>query len=157
MGSKSDYEVVNNCAKTLEKFGVKYEMIVSSAHRTPERTHTYIKDAEARGAKVFICAAGMAAHLGGVVASLTTKPVLGIPLKGGAIDGLDSVLSTLQMPSSMPVGTLALGKAGAINSAYLAVQILSLNDETLAKKLTEDRADNAKKVVSDSKEIEILL
>lgn len=157
MGSKSDYEVVNNCAKTLEKFGIKYEMIVSSAHRTPERTHKYIKDAESRGAKVFICAAGMAAHLGGVVASLTTKPVLGIPLKGGAMDGLDSVLSTLQMPSSMPVGTLALGKAGAINSAYLAIQILALSDDKLAKKLSDDRANNAKQVVSGSKDIEVLI
>lgn len=157
MGSKSDFEIVNHCAKTLEKFGVPYEMIVSSAHRTPERTHKYIQKAEKKGAKVFICAAGMAAHLGGVVASLTTKPVLGIPLKGGTMEGLDSLLSTVQMPSSMPVGTLAIGKAGAINAAYLAVQIMAINDEELAKKLQKDREENISIVEEASREVEVLL
>jgi len=154
MGSGSDYEVVEHCAKTLEEFGVKYEILVSSAHRSPERTKNYIKDAESRGSKVFVCAAGMAAHLAGAVAATTTKPVIGIPLKGGALDGLDALLSTVQMPSGMPVGTVALGKAGAINSAYLAVQILALSDETLAKKLKDDRAAKEAKLIEDSKKIE---
>jgi 5-(carboxyamino)imidazole ribonucleotide mutase len=154
MGSKSDVEVVQNCANTLERFGVKYEMIIASAHRTPKRTKEYVTDAEGRGAKVFICAAGMAAHLAGAVAATTIRPVLGIPLKGGAMDGLDSVLSTLQMPSAMPVGTLALGKAGAINSAYLAIQILALEDSSLYTKLIEDREEQERKVIADSESIE---
>lgn len=156
MGSKSDYDVVNECAKTLEKFDIKYEMIISSAHRSPERTKNYVTDAEKRGAKVFICAAGMAAHLAGAVAATTLKPVLGIPLKGGALDGLDSVLSTLQMPAAMPVGTLALGKAGAINSAYLAAQILAIEDQEIFQKLQNDRKEKELKVINDSKEIEKL-
>lgn len=156
MGSKSDYDVVNECAKTLEKFDIKYEMIISSAHRSPERTKNYVTDAEKRGAKVFICAAGMAAHLAGAVAATTLKPVLGIPLKGGALDGLDSVLSTLQMPAAMPVGTLALGKAGAINSAYLAAQILAIEDQEIFNKLQSDRKEKEQKVINDSKEIEKL-
>ena len=154
MGSSSDFEVVEHCAKTLEEFGVKYEILVSSAHRSPERTKNYIKDAESRGSKVFVCAAGMAAHLAGAVAATTTKPVIGIPLKGGALDGLDALLSTVQMPSGMPVGTVALGKAGAINAAYLAVQILALSDESLAKKLKEDRASKEAKLIEESKKIE---
>lgn len=154
MGSSSDYEVVEHCAKTLEEFGVKYEILISSAHRSPERTKNYVKDAESRGSKVFICAAGMAAHLAGAVAATTIRPVIGIPLKGGALDGLDALLSTVQMPSGMPVGTVAVGKAGAVNSAYLAMQILALSDETLARKLKEDRSAKEAKLIEDSKKIE---
>jgi 5-(carboxyamino)imidazole ribonucleotide mutase len=157
IGSKSDYEVMRECVKTLEKFGVLYELIISSAHRSPERTHKYIKDAEAKGAQVFIAAAGMAAHLAGAVAANTTKPVVGVPMKGGAMDGMDAMLSTVQMPSGMPVATVAQGKAGAINSAYLAIQILALDDEDLRAKLIEDRILKAKKVEHDSKEIEEIL
>ena len=157
MGSKSDYGVMEECAKTLEKFGVMYELIVSSAHRSPDRTHAYVKNAEAKGAKVFICAAGMAAHLAGVVASLTTKPVIGVPMKGGVMEGMDALLSTVQMPGGMPVGTVAIGSAGAMNSAYLAMQILAIDDEELAAKLKEDSILKAKKVETDSSGIEVIL
>jgi 5-(carboxyamino)imidazole ribonucleotide mutase len=155
MGSKSDYAIMSETAKILEKFGVSHELIISSAHRSPERTHEYVKGAEEKGAKVFIAAAGMAAHLAGVVASLTTKPVIGVPMKGGAMDGMDAMLSTVQMPAGMPVATVALGKAGAMNSAYLAMQILAIEDEELRTKLLEDRILKAKKVESDSSEVEV--
>ncbi|MBL0686979.1 MAG: 5-(carboxyamino)imidazole ribonucleotide mutase [Sulfurospirillum sp.] len=155
MGSKSDYITMVESSKILEKFGVPYELAIASAHRSPKRTHEYVKSAEKKGAQVFIAAAGMAAHLAGVVASLTTKPVIGVPMKGGAMDGLDAMLSTVQMPSGMPVATVALGKAGAMNSAYLAMQILSLEDEELKIKLIEDRILKAKKVESDSNEVEV--
>ncbi len=154
MGSKSDYDVMKSCAETLEKFDVAYEILVSSAHRSPDRTHEYVKEAEEKGAKVFVCAAGMAAHLAGVVASLTTKPVIGVPMKGGLMDGLDSLLSTVQMPGGMPVATVAVGKAGATNAAYLAVQILALFDDGLAKKLIKDKEKKAKTVEEDSKTLE---
>lgn len=157
MGSKSDYEIMKECSSTLEMFGVRYEMIVSSAHRSPERTKNYIKQAEEKGCNVFICAAGMAAHLAGAVAASTTKPVVGVPMKGGAMDGMDAMLSTVQMPSGMPVATVALGKAGAVNSAYLAMQIMAIADQELAVKLKEDRIVKEKKVISDSKEIEVIL
>jgi len=157
IGSKSDYEVMSECAKTLEKFGVLHELIISSAHRSPQRTKDYIKSAEEKGAKVFVAAAGMAAHLAGAVAATTTKPVIGVPMKGGAMDGMDAMLSTVQMPSGMPVATVALGKAGAVNAAYLAMQILALEDKDLEAKLLEDRILKSKKVESDSKEIEVLL
>jgi 5-(carboxyamino)imidazole ribonucleotide mutase len=157
MGSKSDYEIMKECAKTLESFSVPYELIISSAHRSPERTKNYIKQAEEKGAKVFIAAAGMAAHLAGAVAATTTKPVIGVPMKGGAMDGMDAMLSTVQMPAGMPVATVALGKAGAVNAAYLAMQILALDDTELATKLYEDRIAKAKKVETDSNEIEVIL
>ncbi|CZE46969.1 5-(carboxyamino)imidazole ribonucleotide mutase [Campylobacter geochelonis] len=157
MGSKSDYDVVNEAVKVLEKFGVAYELIVSSAHRSPERTAKYIKEAEAKGAQVFICAAGMAAHLAGVVCSKTLKPVLGIPVGGGALNGVDALYSTVQMPGGMPVGTLAIGKAGAKNAAYLAVQILSLSNLELASKLKEDREAMVRAVEEDSAKIEVLI
>ncbi|HIP02735.1 MAG TPA: 5-(carboxyamino)imidazole ribonucleotide mutase [Campylobacterales bacterium] len=157
IGSKSDYDVMIECANTLDKFGVLHELIISSAHRSPERTHGYIQGAEERGCRVFICAAGMAAHLAGVVASLTTKPIIGVPMKGGVMDGMDALLSTVQMPSGMPVATVAVGKAGATNAAYLAMQILSLEDNDLQVKLQEDRILKAKKVESDSLDIEIRL
>jgi 5-(carboxyamino)imidazole ribonucleotide mutase len=157
MGSKSDYDIMKNCADTLEQFNVQYELIISSAHRSPERTKKYIKDAEEKGAKVFIAAAGMAAHLAGALAATTTKPVIGVPMKGGAMDGMDAMLSTVQMPAGMPVATVALGKAGAVNAAYLAMQILAISDKELAIKLKEDRIVKEKKVENDSKEIEVLL
>jgi len=157
MGSKSDFEIMNECAKTLDKFGVLHELVISSAHRSPDRTHYYVKNAEEQGARVFIAAAGMAAHLAGVVASLTTKPVLGVPMKGGVMDGLDALLSTVQMPGGMPVGTVAVGQAGAVNAAYLAMQILALEDNDLRVKLQEDRILKAKKVELDSSEVEIRL
>jgi 5-(carboxyamino)imidazole ribonucleotide mutase len=157
MGSKSDYEIMKEAVKVIEKFQIPYEVIITSAHRTPNRTHTYVKDAEERGAKVFICGSGMAAHLAGVVASLTTRPVIGVQMPSGMMDGLDALLSTVQMPGGMPVATLAVGKAGAKNAAYLALQILALSDEELKAKLEEDRIAQAKKVEMDSKEVEVRL
>ncbi|HGZ70112.1 MAG TPA: 5-(carboxyamino)imidazole ribonucleotide mutase [Nitratifractor sp.] len=157
MGSKSDYEVMKECADTFKKFGVAYELIISSAHRSPERTKEYIKVSEEKGAKVFIAAAGMAAHLAGAVAAATTKPVLGVPMQSGPLGGEDALFSTVMMPSGMPVGTLAIGKAGAVNAAYLAIQILALDDEELKAKLLEDRVSKAKKVELDSSEVEVIL
>ena len=157
MGSKSDFEVVNETAKILKENGVAYEMIISSAHRSPKRTSEYVANAEKKGAQVFICAAGMAAHLAGAVAANTTKPVIGIPMSGGVSGGVDALYSTVQMPSGMPVATLAIGKAGAKNAAFLAMQILALSDEKIAKKLLDMREEAIKTVEKDSKEIEVLL
>ena len=157
MGSKSDYEIMKHCADTLEAFHVKYELIISSAHRSPERTKNYIKEAETKGAQVFIAAAGMAAHLAGALAATTTKPIVGVPMKGGAMDGMDAMLSTVQMPAGMPVATVALGRAGAVNAAYLAMQILAITDNELAVKLREDRIVKEKKVENDSRKIEVLI
>ena len=157
MGSKSDYEVVCEACKVLEKFGVKYEMIISSAHRSPERTASYVKDAEKKGAKVFIAAAGMAAHLAGAIAANTTKPVLGVPMSGSALASMDALFSTVQMPRGIPVATLAIGKAGAVNAAYLAVQILALNDENLALALKNERKTQENQLIADSKSVEVLI
>lgn len=157
IGSKSDYSVMKECGETLKKFGVPFELIISSAHRSPERTKNYIKEAEEKGAQVFIAAAGMAAHLAGALAATTTKPVLGVPMASGELRGEDALLSTVMMPGGMPVGTLAIGKAGAVNAAYLAIQIMALGDEELQVKLQEDRISKAKKVELDSSEIETVL
>ncbi|EAL3889251.1 5-(carboxyamino)imidazole ribonucleotide mutase [Campylobacter lari] len=157
MGSKSDYDVVKEALGILEKFDVKYEVLITSAHRSPQRTQEYIKNAEEKGAKVFIAAAGMAAHLAGAVAAHTTKPVLGIPMPGSNLASMDSLFSTVQMPSGIPVATLAIGKAGAINAAYLAVQILAIEDEFLAQKLLEDRKKQQEKLIQDSSTIEVFL
>jgi len=157
IGSKSDYDVMKESAETLKKFGVPYELIISSAHRSPDRTKTYIKQAEEKGAQVFIAAAGMAAHLAGAVAAATTKPVVGVPLASGELRGQDALLSTVMMPAGMPVGTVAIGKAGAVNAAYLAIQIMALGDDELRVKLQEDRIAKAKKVELDSSEVEVLL
>lgn len=157
MGSKSDYEVMQECINVLKNFDVKYEVIISSAHRSPARTKEYVTNADKKGACVFIAAAGMAAHLAGAVAAYTTKPVIGVPLSASELNGLDSLYSTVQMPSGMPVATVAIGKAGAMNSAYLAMQILALQDEDLSEKLKEDREKKAQKVKSDSASIEVRL
>ncbi|KAB0582975.1 MAG: 5-(carboxyamino)imidazole ribonucleotide mutase [Campylobacter sputorum] len=157
MGSKSDYEIVSECAKIFDKFDILYEMIVSSAHRSPKRTMDYVINAEKKGSQVFICAAGMAAHLAGVVAAHTTKPVIGIPMSGSALNGVDALYSTVQMPGGIPVASVAIGKAGATNAAYLAMQILALSDEDLATKLKKDREAKSKKVEEDSSSIEKLL
>lgn len=157
MESKSDYDIMKHCSDTLEKFNVRYEVVISSPHRSPDRTKAYIKEAVDKGAIAFIAAAGMAAHLAGAIAATTTKPVIGVPMKGGAMDGMDAMLSTVQMPAGMPVGTVSLGKSGAVNAAYLAMQILALFDRELAVKLNEDRIVQAKKIELDSKEIEVIL
>ena len=157
MGSKSDYEVVSEAGKILEKFGVKYELIISSAHRSPKRTAEYVAKAEQKGAKLFIAAAGMAAHLAGAIAAYTTKPVLGVPMSGTNLASMDSLFSTVQMPRGIPVATLAIGKAGAVNAAYLAVQILALNDENLALALQKDRQAQENQLIADSNSVEVLL
>ncbi len=155
LGSKSDYEVMKKCIDVLDDFSVKYEIIISSAHRSPQRTKEYIKNAEQKGAVVFIAAAGMAAHLAGAVAASTTKPVIGVPLSASKLQGVDALYSTVQMPSGMPVATVAI--AGAANAAYLAMQILALKNEKLDKQLKEDRVKKAKKVENDSATIEKIL
>lgn len=135
MGSISDEDKMRPCADTLKELGIPYLFTVTSAHRTPERTGKLIQELEAEGCQVFICAAGMAAHLAGAVAAKTTRPVLGVPLSASSLGGMDALLSTVQMPPGFPVATLALDKAGAKNAAYLAASILALHDPELAAKL----------------------
>jgi len=157
ISTKSDYEIMQECAAILEKFGVPYELVISSAHRSPERTKNYIKSAEDKGAQVFIAAAGMAAHLAGALAAATIKPVLGVPMASGELRGQDALLSTVMMPSGMPVGTLSIGKEGAKNAAYLAIQIMALEDDELKVKLQEDRISKAKRIELDSSLVEVIL
>ena len=146
MGSKSDWlGTMEHCSQTLKQFGVKHNVRVISAHRTPKRLHKFLKEAEKNKMEVIIAAAGMSAHLAGVTAALTTLPVLGVPTES-KLKGLDSLLSTVQMPSGIPVGTLAIGKAGAINSALLAVAILSTRYKNIKKKLELYRKGFEKKV-----------
>ena len=135
MGSQSDEPTIAPCADVLRELGVPFTLTVSSAHRTPERTEAIVAGEEAAGAAVFICAAGMAAHLAGAVAARTLKPVIGIPVSGSSLGGMDALLSTVQMPPGFPVATVALDKAGARNAAWLAAQILALTDAALAERL----------------------
>ena len=139
MGSQSDWETMEHAHDVLHDLGVKHEVLIVSAHRTPERMRDYAKSAEKRGLKVIIAGAGGAAHLPGMVASFTTLPVLGVPVESKTLKGLDSLLSIAQMPGGIPVGTLAIGQAGAKNAALLAISILSLNDNTLAQRLDDFR------------------
>ena len=157
IGSKSDWSVMEAAVKVLDDFSVPYELIISSAHRSVNRTKNYVKAAEEKGASVFIAAAGMAAHLAGAIASQTTKPVIGVPINSSSLNGLDALLSTVQMPPRMPVATMAIGEAGAINAAYFAMQILSLSDINLANKLIESRKKEEEKIELDSKQIEKLI
>lgn len=143
MGSDSDLGVMQNCVDQLKTIGIQCEVRITSAHRTPDATREYIRDAELRGCQIFIAAAGLAAHLAGAVAAHTTKPVIGVPLDAGSLGGFDSLLSTVQMPGGIPVATVAIGKPGAKNAAFLAAQILGLSDVTLATRLQELRAENA--------------
>jgi len=146
MGSKSDWKgTMEHCSDTLKQFGIKHDVRVISAHRTPKRLHKFLKEAKKNKMEVIIAAAGMSAHLAGVTASLTTLPVLGVPTES-KLKGLDSLLSTVQMPSGIPVGTLAIGKAGAINSALLAVSILSVRYKQIEKRLGIYRNNFEKKV-----------
>ena len=139
IGSASDEPVINPCADILKKLGISFRFTISSAHRTPERTEALVQELEKEGCQVFICAAGMAAHLAGAVAARTTKPVIGIPVSGSALGGMDALLSTVQMPPGFPVATVALDKAGARNAAWLAAQILALHDENLAEAIRAER------------------
>jgi 5-(carboxyamino)imidazole ribonucleotide mutase len=154
MGSDSDYPAVSAAVEVLDGFGIAREVKVASAHRTPEATHSYVRDAEARGCAVFIAAAGMAAHLAGTVAGLTLKPVIGIPIDAGPLSGMDALLSTVQMPGGIPVACVAIGKAGARNAGYLAAQILALGDSELAKALAEERAANARAVAEKDRNLQ---
>ena len=147
MGSDSDLPVMEACFAVLRSFDIPFEARITSAHRTPEVTKQYITDAEQRGCAAFIAAAGMAAHLAGAVAAATIKPVIGVPMNA-SLDGLDALLSTVQMPAGIPVATVAIGKAGAKNAAYLAAQILSVADDGLAVKLREERAANAEVIAA---------
>lgn len=135
MGSKSDWETLTLAAETMKALGVPFEAKVVSAHRTPQRLYEYATSAKARGLKVIIAGAGGAAHLPGMAASMTPLPVLGVPIKSRELKGLDSLLSIVQMPRGVPVGTLAIGEAGAVNAALMATSILALSDETLARRL----------------------
>ena len=147
MGSDSDFPVMKSTFEVLDAFGVRYEARVSSAHRTPAATREYVLDAQRRGCAVFIAAAGMAAHLAGAVASLTVRPVIGVPVDAGPLQGEDALLSTVQMPGGIPVATVAIGKAGAKNAGYLAAQILGVADEALASELSAERERNAAEIL----------
>lgn len=149
MGSKSDWDTMSHCVSTLDALGIPNEARVLSAHRTPDEAVEYAGTAEARGLQVIIAAAGGAAHLAGVMAAKTTLPVLGVPMKGWSLDGLDSLLSTAQMPAGVPVGTLAIGKAGAINAALLAGQILGLKHEHVRAAVKADREARRQSVLEN--------
>src|SRR5687768_4358241 len=146
MGSESDWETMRHAAETLEALGVDHEVKVVSAHRTPDRLYEYARTAEGRGLKLIIAGAGGAAHLPGMAASMTALPVLGVPVESKALGGIDSLLSIVQMPAGVPVGALAIGRAGAVNAALLAASILALNDESLAGRLAGHRAAQTKAV-----------
>ena len=157
MGSESDWPVMASATSMLKTLGVKYEVKVTSAHRTPAGTQAYVADAEKRGCRVFICAAGMAAHLAGAVAAHTQRPVIGVPIDSGPLPGFDALLSTVQMPGGIPVATVAVGKAGAENAAYLAAQILALADDALHQVIVQDRIDNRAKVEAQNANVQALL
>ena len=150
MGSDSDLPVMTETVKVLRRLEVPFRLDVTSAHRSPERTAEIIRSSEASGVQVFIAGAGAAAHLAGVVASHTTRPVLGVPLAASDLQGLDALLATVQMPAGIAVGTLAIGKAGAANAAWLAAGILALSDEALAGRLREQREAMAARVAEKS-------
>lgn len=150
MGSESDWPVMQGAAETLESLGVGCEVRITSAHRTPRATADYVADAQKRGCHAFICGAGMAAHLAGAVAAHTIKPVIGVPIDSGPLSGFDALLSTVQMPGGIPVATVAVGKAGAKNAAYLAAQMLALSDSALAQRLSADREANASRVAEQN-------
>ena len=150
MGSRSDWETMSHAAETLEKLGIAYEARALSTHRTPIEAHEFAVTAEKRGLKIIIAAAGGAAHLAGVMAANTLLPVLGVPMRAWSLDGMDSLLSTVQMPAGIPVGTLAIGKPGAINAALLAAAILALSDPAIAKALGKFRADQTAKILADA-------
>jgi len=154
MGSDSDLPVMQATLSTLDSLQIPYEVKITSAHRTPDATHHYVTDADQRGCQVFIAAAGLAAHLAGVVASLTIKPVIGVPMDGGPLKGQDALLSTVMMPGGIPVATVAIGKAGAKNAAYLAAQIMSLGDAELAERVKAERAANASAVIAKDAELQ---
>ena len=148
IGSDSDLPVMQGCLDVLGRLGIPFEVRVSSAHRTPEATRDYVVDADRRGCAVFVAAAGMAAHLAGAVAALTTRPVIGVPIDAGPLKGIDALLSTVQMPGGVPVATVAIGSSGACNAGYLAAQILALADSQLAERLAAERRAGAEAIAA---------
>ncbi len=153
MGSDSDWAIVSKAVSTLEDFGIEHEVRVISAHRTPALATTYASGASRRGIKIIISAAGGAAHLGGVLAAHTTLPVIGIPIQGGALNGMDALLATLQMPSGIPVATVTLGSAGPVNAAILAVQILAIGQPALNRKLARHKQKLKAKVTAGNAKV----
>lgn len=154
MGSDSDLPVLKPCIEVLRSFDIECEVRVTSAHRTPEATRDYILDAETRGCRVFVAAAGMAAHLAGAVAAQTLRPVIGVPVDNGPLQGFDALLSTVQMPGGIPVATVAIGKAGAKNAGYLAAQMLGISDEDLHARTVAERRANAEKVLAKNETLQ---
>lgn len=154
MGSDSDWTTVKSCAETLDDFGVKHEVHVMSAHRTPERASDFASKAAGKGIKVIIAAAGGAAHLAGILAAHTTLPVIGIPVKGGALNGMDSLLATLQMPAGIPVATVTLGSAGPVNAALLAIQMLAIKNQGLTRKLARHKTAMKNKVAKGNANVQ---
>jgi phosphoribosylaminoimidazole carboxylase PurE protein len=157
MGSDSDLDIMREAAKALEEFGIEYEIDVTSAHRSPDRTAEYARKAAARGIRVIIAGAGGAAHLAGVIAAHTTLPVIGVPIPSTSLQGMDSLLATVQMPAGIPVATVAIGKPGATNAGILAAQILGLSSEPLARKLAEHKEKLANGVEEKSRKLKITL
>src|SRR5271167_1381982 len=157
MGSDSDLEIMRETGKALDEFGIAYEMDVTSAHRSPDRTADYARHAARRGIRVIIAGAGGAAHLAGVIAAHTTLPVIGVPIPSTSLQGMDSLLATVQMPAGIPVATVAIGKPGATNAGILAVQILALSNELLAKKLEGLKETLANSVEEKSRKLKITL
>ena len=153
MGSDSDLPVVSEVFKIFDEFGVKYSKSVLSAHRSPHQVIELIKTSESNGCKLFIAAAGMAAHLAGAVAAHSHKPVIGIPIESGGLGGLDALLSTAQMPPGIPVATVAIGKAGAKNSAILAIQMLAISNEDMANKFSTYRSNLTNEVLEKNKKL----
>ncbi len=154
MGSASDWPVMRAATEVLQALEIDYEVKITSAHRTPKATADFVADAAERGCAVYICGAGMAAHLAGAVAAQTVRPVIGVPLESGPMAGFDALLSTVQMPGGIPVATVAVGTAGAKNAAYLAAQIMALGDRALGERLEADRAANRDKVRAQNAELQ---
>jgi 5-(carboxyamino)imidazole ribonucleotide mutase len=154
MGSDSDLEIMTEAGKALDEFGIAYEMDVTSAHRSPDRTGDYARKAAARGIRVIIAGAGGAAHLAGVIAAHTTLPVIGVPIPSTSLQGMDSLLATVQMPAGIPVATVAIGKPGAANAGILAAQILGLSDASIAQKLDSHKEKLARGVEEKSKKLQ---
>ncbi len=150
MGSDSDFSIMQETSKILDQFGVPHEILVSSAHRSPARTQSYVRDCRKRGIQILVAGAGAAAHLAGVLAAESIIPIIGVPIDSSALNGMDSLLATVQMPGGIPVATMAIGKAGAKNAGLLAVQILALSDKDLTAKLQRFKKDQAKQVEKKS-------
>ena len=154
MGSDSDLGTMQGCLDILGKLDIPFEVHITSAHRTPEATRSYVDDAEQRGCAVFIAAAGMAAHLAGAVAAQTIRPVIGVPIDAGPLKGVDALLSTVQMPGGIPVASVAIGSAGAKNAAYLAAQMLGLADAEVSDRLRADRQASAESVAAKDRALQ---